>query len=127
MLGHPDRLPLLGDETKLPRIDIETFRDDLLASRSRALSKAVMTSLKAILKQAKQRAEASRGSVRKARQYNADYPQINEVELVLDKLCEVIDQELDVAGQFSANLHENLNTTASHLTQLTELQRRVGR
>jgi integrase len=46
-------LPLLGAETKLSRIDVEAFRDDLLRTRSRAMAKKVMTSLKAILKQAK--------------------------------------------------------------------------
>jgi integrase len=46
-------LPLLGAETKLSRIDVETFRDDLLSSRSRPMAKKVMTSLRSILKQAK--------------------------------------------------------------------------
>jgi integrase len=46
-------LPLLGADTKLSRIDVEAFRDVLLRTRSRALAKKVMTSFKAILKQAK--------------------------------------------------------------------------
>jgi integrase len=46
-------LPLLGAETKLTRIDVESFRDELLSSRSRAMAKKVMKSLKAILKQHK--------------------------------------------------------------------------
>jgi len=46
-------LPLLGATTKLSKIDVEAFRDDLLRTRSRAMAKKVMTSLKAILKQAK--------------------------------------------------------------------------
>jgi integrase len=46
-------LPLLGAETKLSRLDLDGFRDELLRTRSRALAKKVMTSLKAILKQAK--------------------------------------------------------------------------
>jgi integrase len=45
--------PLLGAETKLPRLDLDAFRDELLRTRSRALAKKVMTSVKAILKQAK--------------------------------------------------------------------------
>lgn len=46
-------LPLLGADTKLSRVDVESFRDELLRTRSRALARKVMTSLKAILRQAK--------------------------------------------------------------------------
>ena len=46
-------LPLLGAETKLSRLDLDAFRDELLRTRSRALAKKVMVSVKAILKQAK--------------------------------------------------------------------------
>jgi integrase len=45
--------PLLGDSTKLSKIDVEAFRDVLLTTRSRAMAKKVMTSFKAILRQAK--------------------------------------------------------------------------
>ena len=45
--------PLLGADTKLTRLDLDAFRDELLRTRSRALAKKVMTSVKAILKQAK--------------------------------------------------------------------------
>src|ERR1043165_9082137 len=47
--------PFLGP-TKLSRLTtpmVEKFRDDLLQSRSRALSRAILTSLKALLKEAK--------------------------------------------------------------------------
>ena len=47
--------PLIGS-TKLSKLttpSIEKFRDDLLASRSRPLSRAILTSLKGILKEAK--------------------------------------------------------------------------
>jgi integrase len=52
---HVDRhiLPLLGADTKLSKIDVEVFRDELLRTRSRAMAKKVMTSLKAVLKKAK--------------------------------------------------------------------------
>jgi integrase len=43
----------LGADTKLSKVDVEAFRDELLRTRSRALAKKVMTSLKSILKQAK--------------------------------------------------------------------------
>ena len=46
-------LPLLGPDTKLLRLDLDAFRDGLLRTRSRPLAKKVMTSVKAILKQAK--------------------------------------------------------------------------
>jgi hypothetical protein len=46
-------VPLLGGQTKLSRIDVEAFRDDLLGSRARPMAKKVMTSLRMILKQAK--------------------------------------------------------------------------
>ena len=46
-------VPLLGADTKLSRVDLASFRDELLRTRSRALAKKVMTSVKAILKQAK--------------------------------------------------------------------------
>ena len=46
-------LPLLGADTKLSRLDLDAFRDELLRTRSRPLAKKVMTSVKAILKQAK--------------------------------------------------------------------------
>jgi integrase len=46
-------LPLLGRNTKLSRLQVADFRDELLRTRSRALAKKVMTSLKAILRQAK--------------------------------------------------------------------------
>jgi integrase len=45
-------LPLLGRDTKLSRIEAGKFRDELLRTRSRPLAKKVMTSLKAILRQA---------------------------------------------------------------------------
>jgi integrase len=46
-------LPLLGRDTKLSKIDVEAFRDELLRTQSRAMAKKVMTSLRGILKQAK--------------------------------------------------------------------------
>jgi integrase len=46
-------LPLLGAETKLSRLDLDAFRDELLRTRSRPMAKKVMNSLKGILKQAK--------------------------------------------------------------------------
>jgi integrase len=46
-------VPLLGADTKLSRINVEGFRDELLSTRSRPMAKKVMVSLKTILKQAK--------------------------------------------------------------------------
>jgi integrase len=46
-------VPLLGGETKLVRADLAAFRNDLLRSCSRPMAKKIMTSFKAILKQAK--------------------------------------------------------------------------
>lgn len=46
-------LPLLGRDTKLTKLDLDAFRDELLRTRSRALAKKVMTTLKGILKHAK--------------------------------------------------------------------------
>jgi integrase len=46
-------LPLLGAATKLSRVDVDRFRDDLLSTRSKAMARKVMVSFKAILKQAR--------------------------------------------------------------------------
>jgi integrase len=43
-------LPLLGAGTNLSRLDLDSFRDELLRTRSRAMAKKVMTSLKGVLK-----------------------------------------------------------------------------
>jgi integrase len=52
---HIDRhiVPLLGADTKLVRADLAAFRNDLLRSCSKPMAKKIMTSFKAILKQAK--------------------------------------------------------------------------
>ncbi|MDA0664917.1 MAG: tyrosine-type recombinase/integrase [Proteobacteria bacterium] len=49
--------PLMGTEklSRLTQPRVESFRDDLLKTRSRALAKKVLTSLKGILKEAKRR------------------------------------------------------------------------
>jgi integrase len=44
---------LLGGDTKLVRVDLAAFRNDLLRSCSKPMAKKVMTSFKSILKQAK--------------------------------------------------------------------------
>lgn len=46
-------LPLLGRTTKLSKIDVEAFRDELLTTRSRPMAAKIMTSLRSILKQHK--------------------------------------------------------------------------
>jgi integrase len=52
---HVDRhiVPLLGADTKLVRVDLAAFRNDLLRSCSKPMAKKIMASFKAILKQAK--------------------------------------------------------------------------
>jgi integrase len=83
-------LPLLGAGTKLSRIDVAEFRDELLTTRSRALAKKVMTSLKAIAKQAKMAHLAADvekietgGRHRKRLEIGRDIPTPDEVRALL--------------------------------------------
>ena len=83
-------VPLLGAGTKLSRIDAGAFRDELLRTRSRALAAKVMTSLRAILKQAKMGhvavdAEAIRtgGRHKKRLEVGRDIPTPAEVNALL--------------------------------------------
>jgi integrase len=84
-------VPLLGEGTKLSKIDVEAFRDVLLTTRSRAMAKKVMTSLKAILRQAKMAHLATDtagikagGRHRKRLEVGVDIPQVPEVKALLD-------------------------------------------
>jgi integrase len=83
-------LPLLGRDTKLSKVDVEGFRDELLSTRSRPLAKKVMTSLKAILKQAKMAHLAADvekietgGRHRKRLEVGRDIPTPDEVRALL--------------------------------------------
>jgi integrase len=83
-------LPLLGAETKLSRVDVEAFRDELLRTRSRPMAKKVMTSLRAILKQAKMGHLAANveqiktgGRHRKRLEVGEDIPTPDEVRALL--------------------------------------------
>jgi integrase len=97
-------LPLLGAETKLSKLDVEAFRDELLRTRSRALAKKVMTSLKAILKQAKmahlaadvERIETG-GRHRKRLEVGRDIPTPDEVRALLAQASGYIRPLLAVA------------------------------
>jgi integrase len=83
-------VPLLGADTKLSRVDVTAFRDDLLRTRSRPMAKKVMTSLKSILKQAKlshlaadvERIETG-GRHRKRLEVGEDIPTPDEVRSLL--------------------------------------------
>jgi integrase len=85
-------LPLLGTNTKLSKVDVAAFRDELLSTRSRPLAKKVMTSLKAILKQAKmahlaadvEKVETG-GRHRKRLEVGRDIPTPDEVRGLLAK------------------------------------------
>ena len=84
-------LPLLGGNTKLSRLNVSDFRDELLRTRSRELAKKVMTSLKAILRQAKMAHMAADvdaietgGRHKKRLEVGRDIPTPAEVRALLD-------------------------------------------
>lgn len=90
--------PLIG-ETKLSKLTtpaIEKFRDDLLATRSRPLSRAVLTSLKGILKEARRlglighdpAASTAIGKV-KRHQSRVEIPEKAQIRALLEKSAEL--------------------------------------
>jgi len=84
-------IPLIGGETKLSKVDVARFRLELLSTRSRALSKAVMTSFKAILKDAKMSHLAAdvkpieiSGRHKRKLKAGVDFPTAAEVRALID-------------------------------------------
>jgi integrase len=84
-------VPLLGADTKLSRVDVDRFRDDLLSTRSQPMARKVMTSFKAILKRAKLSylaADVDSIGVGKRHQrkvkVGVDFPTASEVKAVIE-------------------------------------------
>jgi integrase len=94
---HVDRhiVPLLGADTKLVKVDVEAFRDELLRTRSRAMARKVMTSFRAILKQAKIAHLAASvapikagGRHKKRLEVGVDIPEPGEVKALIETTAE---------------------------------------